>query len=454
VTPEQVAALAAVLVPERAPRLLSLALGSDGAVLLAAELARRPRRDRLAAAAAALPPAGPATGSPRQPSWWRRLVHDATEDSPPGVRPGALAEGPAHLPCGRRDPPDTSLARPQALARGVNEAAAVTSLPFELPAVSRGFAALTQQARAEGRRLADAVADALGALLGAPMRIDARPAPGPAAGLAPIARVPIALCGVSATAAIDVDASLLAKTLEHLGAGGAAAPAALRPSALERSLLALLALAAIDAAGAPVRDRLVPRLACEGEAPADSLLVVLDLAVGGLRGRGALLVPPAALRALEGDGGVSPRTLGPASAALRLPASFRRGAISLTWEELAALTPGDVLLLDGGTPRPELVFPGGLTLCGTERGEALHVEEIRMTEAQASYPLTLAVELGRVTLTLGELARIAPGAALPLDLRKDGTVVLRAGERAIARGQLIEIDGALGVRVAELGGPA
>jgi len=56
-----------------------------------------------------------------------------------------------------------------------------------------------------------------------------------------------------------------------------------------------------------------------------------------------------------------------------------------------------------------------------------------------------------VSITLGDLARLEPGGALPLGVAMEGAVVLRAGERAIARGQLVEIDGALGVRLAQIG---
>jgi flagellar motor switch/type III secretory pathway protein FliN len=62
-------------------------------------------------------------------------------------------------------------------------------------------------------------------------------------------------------------------------------------------------------------------------------------------------------------------------------------------------------------------------------------------------PVVLEVELGRVELTLGELARLEPGAAVPLGLDRRGLVTLRAGERAVARGELIDVDGAVGVRI-------
>ena len=64
--------------------------------------------------------------------------------------------------------------------------------------------------------------------------------------------------------------------------------------------------------------------------------------------------------------------------------------------------------------------------------------------------MVLEVELARVEVTLAELARLEPGATLPLALDRRGLVTLRAGERAIARGELVDVDGAVGVRVVSL----
>jgi type III secretion system YscQ/HrcQ family protein len=176
-------------------------------------------------------------------------------------------------------------------------------------------------------------------------------------------------------------------------------------------------------------------------------VVDLELTVGEERGRGRLLVPGLALRALGGPAA----EVRPPLADLRLPCSFRDGTASIPRQDLEALGAGDVLLLDEGAVGQELVLPGGLALRGRTEGDFFHVEDLRMTETQASYPLTLSVEVARVTVTFGELARLEPGAVLALDARRDGAVVLRAGERAIARGQLVEVEGALGVRVLELG---
>ncbi len=322
-------------------------------------------------------------------------------------------------------------------------------LPLRLARVSSGFAALAPAARDAGHALAAAAARALGEVLATPVRLDGSPLPVPADAARGMARVAVSLDGIPAMAALDVDVGFLARVLQRVAGMAAVVPAALTESAAERALLDLAALVIVDAARnvEPIA-ALHPRIALSGDPDPDALAVALDVTLGEERGRGRLLVPAAAVRALASSS--SPLLPSPVEE-VALTASFREGAASIEREELAALARGDVLLLDEEPPPSCMVFPGGLVAAGRVEGDLFHVQEIRMTETQATYPITVAVEIGRVTLTLGDLSRLEPGGALPLDLRRDGTVVLRAGERAIARGQLVEIGGALGVRIAELG---
>ncbi len=74
-----------------------------------------------------------------------------------------------------------------------------------------------------------------------------------------------------------------------------------------------------------------------------------------------------------------------------------------------------------------------------------------MTDIAAAVPVLLEVELARVPLPLAELARLEPGAALPLAIDRRGLVTLRVGDRAVARGELVDVDGAVGVRIVSLG---
>jgi type III secretion protein Q len=141
---------------------------------------------------------------------------------------------------------------------------------------------------------------------------------------------------------------------------------------------------------------------------------------------------------------------GPALAA-PVVASVRTGGVPLAPEELDLLSPGDVILIDPPGEAPDaLVLPGGARLSGRLADGALHVEEVLVNERNAALPVRLEVELARVEVTLAEIARLAPGVALPLGLDRRGLVTLRVGDRAVARGELVDVDGAIGVRILSL----
>ena len=62
-------------------------------------------------------------------------------------------------------------------------------------------------------------------------------------------------------------------------------------------------------------------------------------------------------------------------------------------------------------------------------------------------PVTLTVELGRVNLTLTQLADLKPGDVIELNRHSRAAVELTSNGRLVARGELILIDTDLGVRV-------
>jgi flagellar motor switch protein FliN len=69
------------------------------------------------------------------------------------------------------------------------------------------------------------------------------------------------------------------------------------------------------------------------------------------------------------------------------------------------------------------------------------------TSAAADIPVTLTVELGRVNLTLGRLADLRPGDVIELARHSREPVELTSNGRLVARGELVQIDTELGVRV-------
>ena len=96
----------------------------------------------------------------------------------------------------------------------------------------------------------------------------------------------------------------------------------------------------------------------------------------------------------------------------------------------------------------------GVELHGTERGsmeqEQTGDDSNESAIALEEILLTVHVELAQRRLSLDELARLRVGQLLPLDCRATDPVDLVADGRRIARGELVEIEGRLGVRVTQV----
>lgn len=319
------------------------------------------------------------------------------------------------------------------------------ALPFDLPSCSRGHAALGPGARAAGVAAAAAAAGALGEVLGLEVVVTGSPRPAaPAPGAAAVV-LGIELPALPGAAVLEVEPLLVARVVAALSGERGGPPGASALTPLEASALELLALAALDGVAAvePVAERLASRLARRVSWPASPLAVDLEVSAGAVRGRARLLLPAAAVAALAGPAVLAEPLLG-----FPLFASLRGGGAPLLPAELGALAPGDVVLVDpppGG--RHRLVFPGGFTASGQLAQGAFTVEETSMDEPLAAIPVMLEVELARVPLTLADLARLTPGSTLPLTLDRRGLVTLRLGERTVARGELVDVEGAVGVRV-------
>ncbi len=244
-------------------------------------------------------------------------------------------------------------------------------LPFELPSISRGFAELTPAAASLGLQAAERAASALGQLLECEVQISGRALPGHSAEGAACARIAFDLPALPGTAAVEIDANLVARAVDRLAGGPGEAPAATALTPIENSVLELMALVSLDAISrlSPIERTLSPRLARNCASPVSSLCIALELRLGDERGRGRLLVPPVAVRAL----GKRPE-LPEAVARATVGCSVRRGGATLAPAELAALCAGDVLLLDP-VPVDQLVLPGGYRIRGRIAGDLFQVEE-------------------------------------------------------------------------------
>ena len=73
-------------------------------------------------------------------------------------------------------------------------------------------------------------------------------------------------------------------------------------------------------------------------------------------------------------------------------------------------------------------------------------------EAALDAPVVVRVELGNVTLSARKWAELAPGDVIETGRRIGEPVVLRVAGREVARGELVNVEGELGVRIRELVG--
>ncbi len=189
---------------------------------------------------------------------------------------------------------------------------------------------------------------------------------------------------------------------------------------------------------------------------------------------------------------------------LPLEAAIVAGQAALGGAELAELRPGDVLVLDhcgmeygesGWSGEAEMVLRGARRTrwtgrveegtftvervlrapeppCGSGRrieGESMDQEQSREDEVSVSEapdgavdmeealaaagdaPVTIGVEIARFTLALEEVAALRPGEIVATGRPVGEQVVLRVGEQAVAVGELVDVEGEVGVRILRIG---
>ncbi len=69
------------------------------------------------------------------------------------------------------------------------------------------------------------------------------------------------------------------------------------------------------------------------------------------------------------------------------------------------------------------------------------------SEGLPPLPVDVEIELTRLTMSLSELAGLKAGALLPLRINASEPVLLRVGDRAVARAELVDIEGEVGARI-------
>lgn len=155
------------------------------------------------------------------------------------------------------------------------------------------------------------------------------------------------------------------------------------------------------------------------------------------------------------------------------------GEVTLTAEALSSLAPGDVVILDeawwGRAPKLRVRALGGRRsewwcTAGPEgivqgerraHGDAAGAEGRRMTTKEESThtiaavgdaPVEISIELVRFRISLDELSRTRPGEVLLSGRPIGERVSLRVGDAVVGEGELVDVEGEVGVRVLSIGG--
>ena len=121
-------------------------------------------------------------------------------------------------------------------------------------------------------------------------------------------------------------------------------------------------------------------------------------------------------------------------------------------ERLAA---GDVVTVERARGGLELVVGDGTVALAAVAGAVVATVASEYVPRDMALPddahVELTVAVGTARLSVRQLGELAVGVTVPLGRSAGGPFELRAGGRVIGRGELVDIDGELGVRVVSLG---
>lgn len=244
-------------------------------------------------------------------------------------------------------------------------------------------------------------------------------------------------------------------------------------SNIEEAALGWVALSTLsELRGEPAFATLCPRLVSltldrgevlrQVDARLRHVAVQLELTIGETRCLARLLLPSLWLQAkfdaLPPEPSVSP--LDEVSSAT-LPARCIIGSALLAPRDVSTLSCGDVVLFSGLAQHPSgltgsgrLVTPsfelkGTFTEAGFTLTRAFErpTQESAMSQIDPTVPVEVEIELTRLRLPLHQLGSVRPGSVLPLHINAAQQVIVRIGDKAVARAELVEIEGEIGARI-------
>jgi type III secretion protein Q len=273
----------------------------------------------------------------------------------------------------------------------------------------------------------------------------------------------------------------IARVVADRVVGGTGASVALGPTPLSRGeagLVGYVIARAIQCArsSASLVDALGARAAIApwGEEPL--LTCAFTLTIGDQRGQGALCLPSRALRVLAPAPRVDPKLLVRASLVIgdaRLPRSelVRLAAGDIVVPDTLSLDPriadvGRARLVVGRSARAfelalsegawRVVRPIGLAAPRAparwkpRKGASMSQSETDTLQSVADVEVEVSIELARLELPIGEVSALAPGVVLTTGRLVGERVAVRVADRVIAWGELVDVEGEVGVRVTEV----
>jgi flagellar motor switch/type III secretory pathway protein FliN len=111
---------------------------------------------------------------------------------------------------------------------------------------------------------------------------------------------------------------------------------------------------------------------------------------------------------------------------------------------------GDGVVTIAGRARPHARRYAVTSEDETHQSPADAPQDAVRTEVLAALPVEVEVVVGRGTFSVGEIGAWRIGEVVTLPSRLGEPVLVRAGGRPVARGELCDVDGEVGVRLTEL----
>ena len=190
--------------------------------------------------------------------------------------------------------------------------------------------------------------------------------------------------------------------------------------------------------------------------------IQLELGIGETKCLGRLLLPSLWLQskfdALPEEG--APALLAELSIAM-ITARCLIGTAALPQADAVALSCGDVVLFPNLAQHPKGLIGSGRLIASsfelqgtfTDAGFTLTraferpTQESHMSQVDPTVPVEVEIELTRLRLPLHQLGNVRPGSVLPLHINAAQQVIVRIGDKAVARAELVEIEGEIGARI-------